>query len=252
MLGECGEHEQVVGIQPGGAEDRQPFRKIAVSRARAAAWLARLAHVRPGSAHQAHHAAAARVRPARHGRRAAAIPRRRRRGLGTNCRSWSVGWRRTWRRGRPDAARSTSAVRRGADPARPTARWRQGSARARLPTVRPRQPSITRSSGHTARCGCHGSASSSSALPARARATSRRGEGKSTPTQTPSLRPGAAPEPLRQALGQPAFHARGGHADDLRGERIRQRNTKQIPECSDQPVGPLCAMEVERHGRGQH
>ena len=44
----------------------------------------------------------------------------------------------------------------------------------------------------------------------------------------------------------------GGHADDLRGERVSQRSTKQIPESSDQPVGPLSAMEVERHGRGQH
>ena len=30
MLSERGEHEQVVGVKPGGAEDRQSFRKVAV------------------------------------------------------------------------------------------------------------------------------------------------------------------------------------------------------------------------------
>ena len=31
---------------------------------------------------------------------------------------------------------------------------------------------------------------------------------------------------LREALGQPAFHAARWHADDLRGKRIRQRSTE--------------------------
>ena len=186
-------------LRAGGREPAEWRRKpIAVlgdrsSPARAVASLFRLARVRRGLEHRAHCEADARVRPAKHDRLAVATLRRPHRCLWTSCRSWSAGSPRTWRRGRRDVARWTTVVQRVAHPIRRSVRRRQGSARAMPPRVRRRQPSITRSSGQTARCGCHGSMSSSSAVPARARATSRRGEGKSTPAHTPSLRPGSAP-----------------------------------------------------------
>ena len=192
VLGQRGEHQQVVGVQPGGAEDRQPFGKITGLGLRAAAWQPPLGPVRAGLAHQAHCAAGARARPARPGRRAAAARRRRRRGPGPSGRPWPAGSRRTRRRDRPDAG--------AVDQRRPA---RSGSVpmSALGAEVVPQQcrPGLAAAAVDHSQQRPHCAVwlprdrLLPSALPARARVTSRRGDGKSTPAHTPSLRPGAAP-----------------------------------------------------------
>lgn len=109
------------------------------SPARVAAWPERPGGVGPGSAQQARRAAGARARPARLDPAATVILRRQRPGPPTKRRSWSVEWRRTQRRCRRDAVRSTTAVPRARGPTQPgPTHWsaRRGGAIARLPTAR--------------------------------------------------------------------------------------------------------------------
>ena len=63
----------------------------------------------------------------------------------------------------------------------------------------------------------------------------------------PVLPAGGGAEPMREPLGEPAFHPLGGHRDDLLGERIGQRCREQVGEAVGQEARSGGAMQVEAH-----
>ena len=65
--------------------------------------------------------------------------------------------------------------------------------------------------------------------------------------QTPSNRPGLAPERRRQRLREPALHAARRDGDDLRREGIGQGIDQQAAQGVDEAVGALGPVEVQHH-----
>ena len=61
--------------------------------------------------------------------------------------------------------------------------------------------------------------------------------------------PGPGAQPRGQPLAQPPLHPGRRHADDLGGERVRKRVAQQGPERVHQVVGALRAMDQQAHGR---
>ena len=59
----------------------------------------------------------------------------------------------------------------------------------------------------------------------------------------------AGPQRRRQALGQPALDAPGGHGHDLGGHRVVERDGHQVRQHRHQRVGPIGAVDVQHPGR---
>jgi hypothetical protein len=56
---------------------------------------------------------------------------------------------------------------------------------------------------------------------------------------------GRGAEARRQPLREPALHAAGGHGDDVRRERVRQRVGEEPAERLDQAVRALSSVDVK-------
>jgi hypothetical protein len=59
--------------------------------------------------------------------------------------------------------------------------------------------------------------------------------------------PAGRPEPVRQAMGEPALHAAGGYRDDLRDERVGHRRREDVGEGVGESVRALGPVQVQ-HG----
>ena len=136
MVGECGEHEQVVGSSRVAPKTDSRCGRSLLSGSQPQPCHPGLQRVRPGLAHLAHCAADARVRPATLDRPAAANP------IASTSRPWTqlsimVGRVAAYLAKRPARCRAVDQRRPAsdADPDGWSARWRRGNATACRPRL---------------------------------------------------------------------------------------------------------------------